>query len=209
MATQLPKPEDFNGISVHTSSASRPPLVNHHSNSLPSTPYQRPRKLSFTSRSPSPDKTDNPRSPRSARSESESGLRSGVKGPLFTGCKYETGMAHSRRRIPYSVGGDQLERAKAVPKKYLNPPEEKKLSDDMRELYNRILPSAESDERRARLKQKLERILNEQWPGNEIKVHVFGSSGNMLCTSDSDGQCELVDHVDASLGLCSSYFARH
>lgn len=62
----------------------------------------------------------------------------------------------------------------------------------MRELYDRILPSAESEERRAKFKQKLERILNEQWPGNDIKVHVFGSSGNMLCSSDSDGQCELV-----------------
>lgn len=97
-------------------------------------------------------------------------------------------MAHSRRRIPYSVGGDQLERPKVMPKKYLAPAEEGKLSGDMRELYDRILPSKESDERRAKFKQKLEHILNEQWPGNEIKVHVFGSSGNMLCSNDSDGE---------------------
>lgn len=97
-------------------------------------------------------------------------------------------MAFSRRRVPYSVGGDLLERPKCMPKKYLNPMEENKLSGDMRELYDRILPSTESEIRRAKFVQKLEKILNERWPKNEIKVHVFGSSGNMLCTSDSDGQ---------------------
>ena len=97
-------------------------------------------------------------------------------------------MAFSRRRIPYSIGGDQLERAKAPPKKFLSPDQEVKLSTDMRELYDRILPSEESDEKRAKFVEKLEKILNDQWPGNEIKVHVFGSSGNMLCTSDSDGK---------------------
>lgn len=96
-------------------------------------------------------------------------------------------MAHSRRRIPYSVGGEQLERPSSMPKKYLNPVEEEKLSGDMRELYDRILPTRGSDERRTKFVQKLERILNEKWPGNDIKVHVFGSSGNMLCTNESDG----------------------
>ena len=74
-----------------------------------------------------------------------------------------------------------------MPKKYLDPKEEGKLSGDMRELYDRILPSRESEERRAMFVQKLDRLLNKQWPGNKIEVHVFGSSGNMLCTSDSDG----------------------
>ena len=80
-----------------------------------------------------------------------------------------------------------LEKAKNAPKKYLDPTEDGKLSGDMRELYDRLLPSAESEDRRARFTQKLEMILNEQWPGNSIKAHVFGSSGNLLCTSDSDG----------------------
>lgn len=75
-----------------------------------------------------------------------------------------------------------------MPKKYLNPQEEGKLSGDMRELYDRLLPSEESDRRRAMFVQKLELILNQQWRDSEIKVHVFGSSGNMLCTSDSDGE---------------------
>ncbi|KAI9873057.1 MAG: hypothetical protein M1830_000888 [Pleopsidium flavum] len=95
-------------------------------------------------------------------------------------------MAYSRRRMPYSLGGDKLEKAKVTPKKYLNPKEEQKLSGDMRELYDRLLPSKESEERRAKFVQKLEDLLSTRWPGSEIKVHVFGSSGNMLCTSDSD-----------------------
>ena len=96
-------------------------------------------------------------------------------------------MAYSRRRIPYSVGGDKLEKASAMPKKFLNPADEDKLSGDMRELYDRLYPSPESDRRRSQFLEKLARILNEQWPGNDIKVHVFGSSGNLLCTDESDG----------------------
>ena len=87
-----------------------------------------------------------------------------------------------------------------MPKKFLNPREEGKLSGDMRELYDRILPTRESDEKRARFVQKLDRILNQQWPGNEIKVHVFGSSGNMLCTNDSDGELESCLGMDTSGG---------
>lgn len=168
--------------------APRPHLTAQHSNSLPSSPYQNPRKLSFGGRSPSPEKLTKDASPDSNHSEPERRPRSGSKAPSLAGCKYETGMAFFRRRIPYSIGGDQLERAKAPPKKYLNPKEEGKLSGDMRELYDRILPSVESERDRTRFIQKLEQILNQRWPGNDIKVYVFGSSGNMLCTSDSDGE---------------------
>jgi len=169
--------------------APRPHLTADHSNSLPSSPYQHPRGLSFGARSPSPEKNAKDVSPKSNHSEPDKRPRSGSsKAPPLAGCKYETGMAFSRRRIPYSIGGDQLERAKAPPKKYLNPSEEEKLSGDMRELYDRILPSCESDKSRTEFIQKLDRILNDQWPGNDIKVHVFGSSGNMLCTNDSDGE---------------------
>lgn len=78
-----------------------------------------------------------------------------------------------------------------MPKRYIESHEERKLSGDMRELYDRLLPSLESDMQRSRFVQKLECILNEQWPGNVIKVHVFGSSGNLLCTSDSDGRFDV------------------
>ena len=56
----------------------------------------------------------------------------------------------------------------------------------MRELYDRLLPSEESEENRAKLLVKLERLLNEEWPGNDIRVKVFGSSGNLLSSTDSD-----------------------
>lgn len=69
----------------------------------------------------------------------------------------------------------------------LEPFEDDKLSGDMRELYDRIFPTAESEERRVQLVKKLEDIFNQEWPGNDIKVNVFGSSGNLLSSSDSDG----------------------
>ena len=168
--------------------SSRPTFQSQQSNSLPSTPYMGAIKLLDDQRTPSPTvKGADMTSPRSARSESDTSLRPPGRTPFLAGCKYETGMAFSRRRVPYSLGGDKLERASTMPKKYLDPNEEDKLSGDMRELYNRILPSAESEDRRAKFIKKLEKILHEQWPGNDIEVHVFGSSGNLLCSSDSDG----------------------
>lgn len=71
-------------------------------------------------------------------------------------------------------------------KENLSREEGEKLSADMQNLYTELLPSPESDDRRRQLVRKLETLFNEQWPGNNIKVHVFGSSGNKLCSSDSD-----------------------
>lgn len=157
----------------------------HQSNSVPSTPHQRPRKLSLGASSPAP--VDDPtHSPRSVHSESNSHLPPLRRPPV--GCRFETPIAFSKRRMPYSLGGDPLEKAKGPIKEALQPDEEQKLTGDMRELYDRLLPSAENEERRAKLVQKLERLLNAQWPGGDIRVRVFGSSGNMLCSSDSDGQ---------------------
>lgn len=102
-------------------------------------------------------------------------------------CKFETGAEIRKRRIPYVEGGnEELGPPKEEPKKTLEPNEDEKLSGDMRELYDRLLPSDESEERRALLVKKLERLLNEKWPGNDIRVNVFGSSGNLLSSSDSD-----------------------
>jgi len=189
-ASSMSQPEGFGILTLQISPPHNRSAASHQSNSLPSTPYQRARKLSFNARSPSPEKIAGTRSP-TAHSESESGQRSQGSGPLLAGCKYETGMAFSRRRIPYSIGGDQLPRAKTMPKKYLSPVDEGKLSGDMRELYDRLYPSLDSDDRRSKFVEKLGDILNKQWPGNNIKVHVFGSSGNLLCTDESDGQLPL------------------
>lgn len=96
-------------------------------------------------------------------------------------------MAFFRRRMPYSLGADLLPEEKDGLKERLEPEEEKRLSADMLEVYDQLLPSAESDDRRRQLVRKLEKLFNDQWPGCNIKVHVFGSSGNKLCSSDSDG----------------------
>ncbi|KAI9929883.1 hypothetical protein MW887_011691 [Aspergillus wentii] len=159
----------------------RPPLTSHQSNSLPSTPYQHARNLSFHSRSPSPPHGNT--SPRSTHSETTH-LPPSRK--PFGVCKYETAMAFFRRRIPYSLGTDLLPEEKEGLKEQLEPEEEKRLTADMMEVYDRLLPSAESDDRRRQLICKLEKLFNDQWPGHNIKVHVFGSSGNKLCSSDSD-----------------------
>lgn len=162
----------------------RPPLASHQSSSLPSTPYQHARNLSFHSRSPSPARGST--SPRSTHSESTH-LPPSARKPLGV-CKYETAMAYFRRRIPYSLGADILPQEKEGLKERLDPTEEQKLSADIMDLYDRLLPSAESDDRRRQLVRKLEKLFNDQWPGHEIKAHVFGSSGNKLCSSDSDGR---------------------
>ena len=184
----MPSNAEMGDFAQHLATIPHPRVPNGHSSSVPSTPFQHSRRLSFGARSPSPAQRAKNGSPKSTHSQVENGGRARAKAPSFTGCRYETGMAFSRRRIPYSIGGDQLERSKTMPKKFLNAREEGKLSGDMRELYDRILPSRESDQRRAQFVQKLERVLNDRWPGREIKVHVFGSSGNLLCTSDSDGE---------------------
>jgi DNA polymerase sigma len=72
-------------------------------------------------------------------------------------------------------------------KNKLSEGEEKKLTADMREIYDRLLPTEEVEEKRKKLVQKLEKIFNDEWPGHDIRVTLFGSSGNLLCSDDSDG----------------------
>ena len=165
----------------------RPPIYSHHSSSVPSTPYQQPRDLRFHSRSPSPNRGLSNQSPRSVVSEAQGHTTATVQKSAPVVCKFETGAEIRKRRIPYVDGGnEELGPPKKEPKKTLEPDEHEKLSGDMRELYDRLLPSQESEERRSQLVKKLERILNEEWPGNDIRVNVFGSSGNLLSSSDSD-----------------------
>lgn len=97
-------------------------------------------------------------------------------------------MAYTKRRMPYNLGDEKLERKSLKEiKSKLSEDEERILSTDMRELYDRLLPSPESNRKRETLVQKLENLFNTEWPGHNIKVHMFGSSGNMLCTDASDG----------------------
>lgn len=62
----------------------------------------------------------------------------------------------------------------------------------MREVYNRLLPNERVEEKRRKLVQKLEKIFNDEWPGHDIQAHLFGSSGNLLCSDDSDGKTTLL-----------------
>jgi hypothetical protein len=171
---------------------SRQAMISHHSSSVPSTPLQQPRDLQFRSRSrsPSPNAGLGSHSPRSVMSESTS-LPTQRK--PRTSCRYETNLAFGRRRIPYTIGDEVLPKVKEEELKVaLEPHEDDKLTGDMRELYDRLLPSDESEQRRAKLVKKLEDILHKEWPGIEFKVHMFGSSGNLLCTSESDGKKHAV-----------------
>ncbi|GJN69460.1 PAP/25A associated domain-containingfamily [Purpureocillium lilacinum] len=158
-----------------------------HSSSVPSTPHQHARKFSFGSRDPSPTAVSG-HSPRSAYSETNSTLPSlRPLPPRLGGCKYETAQINSRRRIPYSVGNDRLEKLDLrTVKSKLSEEEERKLATDMREIYDRLLPTDAVEENRRRLVKKLEKIFNDEWPGHDIRVHLFGSSGNLLCSDDSD-----------------------
>lgn len=93
--------------------------------------------------------------------------------------------------MPYKIGNDRLEKLdlKTV-KKELTKDEEKKLAADMRDVFEKLLPTPAVEENRQKLVLKLEKIFNDEWPGHDIKVHLFGSSGNLLCSDDSDGEFE-------------------
>ncbi|ORY10737.1 hypothetical protein BCR34DRAFT_601871 [Clohesyomyces aquaticus] len=171
---------------AHFPKSQRPSITSHHSNSVPSTPLVGARQFETRSRSPSPNGGLGSHSPRSVSSEANGNMASLRKGSRPSGkCQYETNTAFGRRRIPYT-SSEILEKAKEEPKKALDPHEDNKLSGDMRELYDRLLPSKESTERRKKFVTKLEGILRKEWPGFDFKVHVFGSSGNDLYTSESD-----------------------
>lgn len=159
------------------------------SSSVPSTPHQRARDFAFESREPSPNTMQN-NSPRSAHSEPHGGAASLLarQAQHQRPCPYETASARFRRRMPYSLGADRLEKvSREKIKSKLSEDEARKLSTDMREIYDRLLPSPEVEENREKLVKKLEKIFNDEWPGHDIRVHLFGSSGNLLCSDDSDG----------------------
>lgn len=164
-------------------------LYSQQSSSVPSTPHQRPRRgFGSGSRSPSPRGLSGSQSPRSVHSELHGASTTLQKSrPFKDFCRYENIPAQSRRRIPYKLGADPLDKPLNEPKESLNAEEEEKLTTDMLALYEKLLPTAESERRRALLVEKLKRLLHKQWPGDEFDIFVFGSSGNMLCTSESDG----------------------
>ncbi|ROT40988.1 hypothetical protein SODALDRAFT_338518 [Sodiomyces alkalinus F11] len=172
-----------------------------HSSSVPSTPPQRARNFTYGSREPSPTNHNN-HSPRSAYSETNSALPS--LRPLPTsGCQFETAQGNFRRRMPYNIGTGMVERVDPEKiKAKLSEDDERKLTTDMRELYDRLLPTPRVEENRRKLVAKLEKIFNDEWPGNEIRVHLFGSSGNLLCSDDSDVDICITTPWKVLEGVC-------
>ncbi|KAF5022663.1 hypothetical protein F66182_5281 [Fusarium sp. NRRL 66182] len=179
------------------------PSAQSHSSSVPSTPHQHARQFSFEDREPSPTGTNN-HSPRSAYSETNSTLPAlRPLPPRLGGCKFETAQINSRRRIPYSVGNDRLEKLNLrTVKAKLTEDEERKLATDMREVFDRLLPTAAVEENRKKLVSKLEKIFNDEWPGHDIRVNLFGSSGNLLCSDDSDVDICITTSWHELEGVC-------
>lgn len=103
-----------------------------------------------------------------------------------SGCQYETALINSRRRIPYSLGAGRLANSYSQKLDKLGLEEEAKLTVAMEKLYSELLPSEESSIGRRKLIKKLETLLNENWPGKNIRVYPFGSSENLLCSNNSD-----------------------
>lgn len=165
-------------------SVHRPSVVSSHSNSLPSTPRQRPRDHTHKSRSPSPNAGPMHPSPRSVSSESNRAMAS--LRPTNPYCRFQSTQT-SRRRVAYTIGADMLEPDPEQRRRQLDPSQQSRLDRDADQLYNRLLPSPDSQEKRLRVVDKLKEIIRHEWPESNAKVVVFGSSGNLLCTSKSDG----------------------
>ncbi|ORY60705.1 uncharacterized protein BCR38DRAFT_459715 [Pseudomassariella vexata] len=212
-AMDLPHPLPSRPAAVTMSPANLtaiPPQT--HSNSVPSTPHQRARKFSFESREPSPNANQS-HSPRSAYSETNSNLPSlRPLPPRNGGCQFETVPERSRRRMPYSLGSDRLEKLDLTKiKSKLSDDDERNLTADMRELYDRLKPTNAVEANRQRLVQKLEKLLNDTWPGHDICVHLFGSSGNLLCSDDSDVDICITTPWKELEGVCmlADLLAKH
>ena len=172
-----------------------PPRTNgsQQSVSMPSTPRQRPRGSG--SRSPSPrgmSESHTPVTPGSGpvRTFAPAPVSGPVEMMFINGhpaCKYDLNSQFlGKRRMQYNLGDAPLDTMPGI-KDNLTILQESKLSAELTELYNQLLPTPDNERRRARFIAKIEGILRKEWPGTEFKAHVFGSSGNLLYTSDSDG----------------------
>ncbi|KAF9574776.1 hypothetical protein EC968_005562 [Mortierella alpina] len=81
----------------------------------------------------------------------------------------------------------QPQQQQQQPVPILLPPDyEGKLTMQMYSLFEGLLPTEESHHRRTKLINKIERIVQTEWPGQDIKVLPFGSTVNDLGTNTSD-----------------------
>ncbi|KAJ3296677.1 hypothetical protein HK104_001356 [Borealophlyctis nickersoniae] len=63
---------------------------------------------------------------------------------------------------------------------------EESLTFQINDLYQKLQPSPDSYEIRHQFLAKIQRILDLEWPGKEIRAYLFGSTVNGLGTSGSD-----------------------
>ncbi|KAG2178205.1 hypothetical protein INT43_003458 [Umbelopsis isabellina] len=73
-----------------------------------------------------------------------------------------------------------------VPPEHLESSDENMLCYEALSLYESLLPTKESHERRNELANKINSLLKAEWPSCDFKLHVFGSSQNRLGTNFSD-----------------------
>lgn len=173
--------------------------IPHQTCSVPTTPMRSSRDRKRRIQSPSPgQKQQSPQSVVSDGPDSRSLLSRSRNS-----CPFESTACLGRRRIPYNIGDDPLPRLQDV-KESLSPAEERGLASAADLMYKKLLPSPESEDRRRQFSSKLRRLLDAKWPGYRFDVHVFGSSGNLLCTSDSDGTLVLFFSVSLFFSLCST-----
>ncbi|KAK9367984.1 hypothetical protein V1509DRAFT_565762 [Lipomyces kononenkoae] len=170
----------FDGHSIPSSASSSPRRMESTSPKSASKPANR-----VLSRSPSPTNclsTKEPISHKYTLSKSYAG-----NGVAFSSCPYETALINARRRIPYSLGTNALPVMPAsMIKAKLSVEDEAKLTKDTEKMFSDLVPSDESACRRRNFIAKLERLLNEEWPGHDIRIQPFGSTENLLCSNDSD-----------------------
>lgn len=164
-----------------------PRLISQTSNSLPSTPRQHPRDYHLRTRTPSAEIALNGHaSPRSVSAE-QSRLLS--MRPTNPACRFQSTQT-SKRRIAYTIGDSPLLPPIEEPKRVLYLDEEQRLEAEVDRLYKELQPTEESQKNRLKVVEKLRRILKDEWPDKNFQVTVFGSSGNLLCTSKSDGMSD-------------------
>lgn len=169
---------------ARSSRPSRPQLLSHQSNSVPSTPQQHAQDKTFDNRPTSPGKRRSSTSSSSTKSDSK--LKSQVRrGTANLECRYMTTQT-SRRRIPYSIGDQLLERRDPL-KQWQLPEAKARLGASIDRLYNSLLPSESNQDARGQVLDKIRRIIRTGFPERNFEVHIFGSSGNMLYTDKSDG----------------------
>lgn len=164
----------------------RPQLVSQQSSSVPSTPQQRPRREPIEARTPSPVNRRASHSPKTVASDSTTSREQHRIVPVVTECRFKTTQP-SRRRVPYSIGDQVLERPHESPKHRLSQDEHERLGNNIDRVYDTLLPSQPGQGRREQVLEKLRRIISDGFPGRDFGVHVFGSSGNLLFTDQSDG----------------------